>query len=161
LVVLGGCAGPGPVVDRRPEAVVAAVRGESVRGLPVGAEWRELEGSFSEDFRAAVAAARKVQERQRAEHPDEKPDWIEGDFFGSLFEGPDWHRVGGAVVDGEGRAEVSVACSHSEGGSTVRWSDKFILVREAGAWRIDDVEFGGTWDFAAKGSLKEALRAGD
>jgi hypothetical protein len=152
-----GYAMPGAKPPEAPEAVVAAVYVRSLRGLPTGREWQELKPRLSQDFVAAIARAQALQAREIAENPGEKPSWIEGDFFSSLFEGPDSHKIGPALVHGE-RAEVPVACSHSEGGATIRWSDRFLLVREGGRWRIDDVMFGGTWDFASKGSLKAALR---
>jgi len=154
LLLLGGCALP---EAEAPGAVVAAVYARGVRGLPSGRVWEDLEARFSTDFAAAIGHAQSVQAREIAEHPDEKPSWIEGDFFSSLFEGPESYVLGPAILRG-GRAEVPVWCSHSAGGVTTRWSDKFLLVREGGTWRIDDVVRGGTWDFASKGSLKASLR---
>jgi hypothetical protein len=39
----------------------------------------------------------------------------------------------------------------------VEWTDTVRLVREDGAWRIDDVAYGGQWDFANTGTLRESL----
>jgi hypothetical protein len=148
-----------PPAEGPPEAVVERILRSGARGLPTGPTWETLEPLLSADFALVIRRAQEVQARFRREFPEDKPPWIEGDFFSSLFEGPTGFTVGKPALEGAGtRARVPVAMEHAADGTTTRWTDTFLLVRERGAWRLDDVEFGGTWDFAARGSLKDALR---
>ena len=50
---------------------------------------------------------------------------------------------------------------HSDDGRSepVRWKDDVLMLCEAGKWRIDDVAYGGDWDFSMKGRLREGLEA--
>ena len=38
------------------------------------------------------------------------------------------------------------------------WTDTVFLVNTPAGWRVDDIAFGGTWDFGNKGSLSETLK---
>jgi hypothetical protein len=150
-----------PKVDHgNPETVARVFYSElrrlGVSGLPGEEDWAHLKPFCSETLGAALDLAVKEQIEFMRKNPDEKPPWIEGDLFSSLFEGPKQFVVGGAVIKGE-TAEVPVECTHTEGGETVKWSDTLLLVKEGGKWLIDDVSYGGTWDFANSGTLKEAL----
>jgi hypothetical protein len=150
-----------PAVDHgNPETVARVFYSElrrlGVSGLPGEEPWALLKPFCSETLGAALELAVKEQVEFIRKNPDEKPPWIEGDLFSSLFEGPKQFQVGPAVIHGES-AEVPVECSHTEGGETVKWRDTLILVKEGGKWLIDDVSYGGTWDFANSGTLKDAL----
>lgn len=127
-----------------------------VSGLPDEAAWAKLQGFCSESLRVALDRAVKEQAEFMRKFPDEKPPWIEGDLFSSLFEGPRQFQVGKAKVQGE-IAEVPVECSYTEGGETTKWTDVLILSKTGNAWLIDDVRYGGEWDFANSGTLKDAL----
>lgn len=150
-----------PKVDHgNPETVARVFYSElrrlGVSGLPREEDWAVLKPFCSKTLAAALDLAVKEQVEFMRNNPDEKPPWIEGDLFSSLFEGPKQFVVGAAVIKGE-TAEVPVECSHTEGGETVKWSDTLLLAREGGKWLVDDVSYGGTWDFANSGTLKEAL----
>ncbi len=150
-----------PAVDHgNPEAVArvfyAELRRLGVFGLPREADWAVLKSFCSETLGAALDRAVAEQAEFIRKNPDEKPPWIDGDLFSSLFEGPKQFQVGEAVTKGES-AEVPVECSHTEGGETVKWRDTLLLVKKGGKWLIDDVSYGGIWDFSNSGTLKEAL----
>jgi len=150
-----------PAVDHgNPETVARVFYSElrrlGVSGLPGEEDWAHLKPFCSETLGAALDLAVKEQIEFMRKNPDEKPPWIEGDLFSSLFEGPKQFVVGAAVIKGE-TADVTVECSHTEGGETVKWIDTLILVKEGGKWLVDDVSYGGTWDFANSGTLKDAL----
>ena len=158
---VGRLSAEGPAVDHGDPTAVARVfyselRRLGVSGLPGEQAWMKLKPFCSESLGGLLELAVKEQVEFIERHPDEKPPWIEGDLFSSLFEGPRQFSTGAAKISGE-TAEVVVECSHTEGGDTVKWSDVLLLVREGGKWLIDDVSYGGTWDFANSGTLKEAL----
>lgn len=157
----------GPVYSAEPEVdfgnpeTVARVfyselRRLGVSGLPGEEVWEKLKPFCSESLATALERAVKEQADFIRRNPDEKPPWIEGDLFSSLFEGPRQFQVGMPKVAG-GNAEVPVDCSHTEGGDTVKWTDTLLLTEVEGRWLIDDVRYGGEWDFANSGTLKEAL----
>jgi hypothetical protein len=150
-----------PAVDHgNPETVARVFYSElrrlGVLGLPGEADWAVLKSFCSETLGAALDRAVAEQAEFIRKNPGEKPPWIDGDLFSSLFEGPKQFQVGEAVTKGES-AEVPVECSHTEGGETVKWRDTLLLVKKGGKWLIDDVSYGGIWDFSNSGTLKEAL----
>lgn len=127
-----------------------------VSGLPTGESWPVLAPLMTDELVAAIERARAEQAEYIKNFPGEKPPWIEGDLFSSLFEGPKTFTVLAAKVTGD-RAEVPVSCVRTEGGDTAKWSDTFFLIKTEKGWLIDDVRYDGEWDFANTGTLKEAL----
>ncbi len=132
------------------------LRRHRVTGLPEGEAWTELVPFFTTPLAAALERARKEQVEFQRQHPDEKPPWIEGDLFSSLFEGPKGFAIGAALMKGD-TAEVPVFCEYTEGGRTTKWLDFLLLKKTAQGWRLDDIRYGGEWDFANTGTLQEAL----
>lgn len=129
-----------------------------VRGLPDSAQRKVLWPLLSEDLRRMFDIAKQEQERFIKENPEEKPPWIEGDLFSSLFEGASAFRVGPATVHG-GRTEVAIYLAYREGGDTVRWTDTLILTRTKDGWLVWDIIFNGDWPFKSGESLRGVLRA--
>jgi len=128
-----------------------------VRGLPQDQDWKTLKPLVTPKLASAVETAQQVQATFAKEHADEKPPWIEGDLFGSLFEGPQNRAVGDAHVKKD-RAEVPVQLTYSDSGETVQWTDTFLALKSSRGWLIDDIRYGGTWDFAMRGTLTGALK---
>jgi hypothetical protein len=54
---------------------------------------------------------------------------------------------------------ITLRMTYRGGASPVEWSDVVILVPEHGRFVIDDVRYGGEWDFANTGSLRTGLVA--
>lgn len=128
-------------------------------GLPSQEAMSKLKPIFSQRLTAAIEHARFVQHEFIRIHPGDKPPYIEGSLFGSLFEG--FTAVEGVTTKvGSAPATISVALVYDDGNNApVRWSDDVLLLCEQGKWRIDDVEYGGDWDFSTKGRLREGLEA--
>ena len=42
--------------------------------------------------------------------------------------------------------------------SPVTWTDTLLLKKQNGAWRVDDIVYGGSWDFGPKGRLTDILK---
>ena len=128
-------------------------------GLPSAQSMTRLEPLLTASLRGAVEKARVRQRAFIAAHPDEKPDFIEGSLFTSLFEGPSALESATATATGDG-AVVEVGFVRAESGAQAfRWKDQALLRCEQGRWRLDDVRYGGDWDFASKGQLKQALES--
>ena len=137
----------------------ARIMADAVRGLPSKENMSTLAPLMTASMRAAVEKARVRQQAFMAAHPDEKPDFIEGSLFTSLFEGPTAVESASAVANDNG-AVVEVGFVYAQAGAeTFRWKDQALLRCEQGRWRLDDVRYGGDWDFASKGQLKQALES--
>jgi hypothetical protein len=144
----------------RPEDAVAglyrALATAQVRGAPSAAQLRLIAPYLSEDLRIGLRAARELQERERARSPDEKPPFADGDLFTSLFEGPTRFEI---VADtaSAGRHLLAVRFTYDGASPPVSWQDVAVVESEDGRWVVSDVRYGGGWDFAAQGSLRQAL----
>ncbi len=87
------------------------------------------------------------------------PPLVEGDLFTSLFEGAQAFGVEGCTHSAAATTCVAgLRYTDASDKKTTRWTDKVYLVRNAGRWVVDDIEFGGNWQFMHKGRLKELLR---
>jgi len=151
-----------PVDPDSPEATVKAFYEicieEKITGLPTDSQFEELRPLISESLANLLADARMEQAEFSREYPDEKPPWVEGDLFTSLFEGPTRFTAGKGVIHGK-RATVTVAfADESAGEKPFEWKDDVLLVmNDDEDWVIDDIVYRGTWDFASKGKLSDAL----
>jgi hypothetical protein len=111
---------------------------------------------LTRDLVAALTRAGAERDRAMAAEPGEKPPFVEGELFGSLFEG--YTRVQPLTVATEGdHARVPVCLAYADASGRTEWTDTVVLRKEDGAWRIDDVVYGGQWDFANSGTLRDAL----
>jgi hypothetical protein len=155
-----------PVDPDSPEATVNAFYEicieEKITGLPTDRQFEELRPLISESLANLLADARMEQAEFARENPYEKPPWIEGDLFSSLFEGPTRFTAGDAVIRGK-RATVTVSFADDGAGETpFEWQDDVLLVLTGdGDWVIDDIAYRGAWDFASKGTLSESLSPAD
>jgi hypothetical protein len=156
-VTLQGCRSRG-----RPEDAVAGLyrtlATQQVRGAPSGAQLESIAPYLGEDLREGLRAARELQESERARSPGEKPPFVDGDLFSSLFEGPTRFEVVGDTAS-EGRHHLAVRFTYDGASPPVSWQDVAVVELEHGRWVVTDVRYGGDWDFAAKGSLRQSLAA--
>ena len=154
-VTLQGCDSRG-----RPKDAVAglyqALATAQVRGAPSGAQLETIAPYLSDDLRAGLHAARELQESERARAPGEKPPFVDGDLFSSLFEGPSRFEIVGDTRS-ENRHLVAVRFTYDGASPPVTWQDVAVVEFEQGRWVVSDVRYGGDWDFAAKGTLRQAL----
>lgn len=132
------------------------VQVEKIDGLPEGKAWKKLEPLVTPELAKSVRVAQKYQKDFMKENPGEKPPWVEGDLFGSLFEGAQKREPGVPKVNGN-VAEVPVKMAYSDRGQTVKWTDILILKRVSRGWLVDNLRYGGKWPFAPKGNLITVL----
>jgi hypothetical protein len=134
-----------------------------IRGLPDDTQMRALAPLLSDELRQSMEAARSWQkgeiERMQREGSTDKPPFIEGDLFGSLFEGTQSTRAV-AVSEADGRILVTLDRSYGNDVDRVQWQDLAVLVRVDAGFRLDDIEYGGDWAFqAGTGTLRNTLKA--
>ena len=89
----------------------------------------------------------------------ESPPLIEGDPFSSLFEGATGYEVGKCEGDSKEQQCVVDLVYDDKSAKPTKWQDTADVVMTDKGWRVDDIEFGGSWDFANKGRLTELLKA--
>jgi hypothetical protein len=87
------------------------------------------------------------------------PQLVQGDLFTSLFEGAQAFSVQFCTRNTAATTcTVELRYGEAADASATRWSDRVYLLRSAGRWVVDDIEFGGNWQFMHKGRLQEMLR---
>jgi hypothetical protein len=129
-------------------------------GVPGAKERGQLRRLLSSELDQLLAKAAEAEARYAKKTNGESPPLVEGDLFSSLFEGASAFRV--ASCDGAAEtASCRVALRYVDPAAKedeVNWQDRVFLLRQAGAWVVDDIEYGGTWDFGNHGRLKAALQ---
>ena len=159
LLVLSACArqsadSPGAVAERFYDFYLAQ---KMNNGLPSIEQCRQMAPLLSRGLQDAIGRARREQDKYRTEHPGDKPPWVEGDLFSSLFEGATAYEIGPVDLK-EDHADVAVTLHFEDAGNrSVSWTDRLVLVRENEHWVVEDLEYGGNWDFANHGSLRQSL----
>lgn len=131
-----------------------------VSGLPKGKAWSNLKPYLTPKLINCFQEARRAQENFMKKNPGEKPPWIEGDLFSSLFEGPQKFTTGSSIIK-DNHAEVPMHLSSKQGDTVTRWTDTLLLRQVNGRWLIEDICYGGNWAFAPKGLLSEMLKDDD
>jgi len=162
-----------PLPAAAPERVVAdlytALAAQRPSGAPTDAQRAVLAPLLSAELTGLLQRADAARSAARAAAPSEKTPFTDGDLFSSLFQGPTGFAVGapvsGAYVPGGRLGDVRVPVTLTRaadpaGGKATTWTDTVLLREENGRFVVADIAFGGDWDFANKGSMISALRAG-
>lgn len=131
-----------------------------VSGLPSDEVMRTFAPLLTPEIITLLGAARVEQKEFRQKNPGEKPPWIEGALFSSLFEGVSAYRLGDVLVSGD-KASIPVYWEYTQDGETSRWIDVVTLVRSGDIWQIADIFFAAPWDFRPGPSLRAVLSAQD
>ena len=127
-----------------------------ILGLPNSEQMKARTPLITPDLNDLFEAARKTQAQFIKDHPDEKPPWADGDLFTSLFEGAQSFKLGRPTANGD-RVEIPVQLAYHQGGSTTRWSDVIVLVRDKNRWLVSDILLKGEWAFKSGDSLRKNL----
>lgn len=131
-------------------------------GIPDAATRAKLESVISPALDRLLIDASDAESHFAVATKHMAPPLIEGDLFTSNFEGASTWRVQSCRVAGDA-ARCPVALGYrgdtAKDAKTVTWTDTLLLVRTAAGWRVDDIAYGGTWDFGNKGRLTQTLRS--
>jgi hypothetical protein len=171
LLTAGGfaCSPPPATADATTpvRALFAALDSAPVFGAPTDADLQRLAPYLSADLMERLRQARALRDAAATAFPGEKPPFADGSLFTSLFEGPTSFAVGldsllrdpkGVVPDDYADHLVTVRFTHASPGDTARWEDRVLVTRSGNRWVVADIRYGGSWDFAAQGSLMGILR---
>jgi hypothetical protein len=128
-------------------------------GAPSPQQLKVVAPYLSQHLQALLERAWHQREQDLRASPDEKPAFAEGDLFTSLFEGPTSFQV----LNTESLAHeyaVTVRFDRQSGKERSTWNDIVRVASMQGKLVIVDVEYGGKWDFAPKGTLVAVLEDG-
>lgn len=96
-----------------------------------------------------------------AKHNKDSPPLVEGDAFSPNFEGITSFKVGACdPVKKTCALKGHYADAHPRPqDKPVDWTDTVYLVKTPSGWRVDDIAFGGNWDFGNHGKLTDMLKS--
>lgn len=152
-----------PPVPSTPQATVEAFYTLYLRykvmGIPGGAMRANFKDVITPALDNALARADTAEASYAAATHNEVPPLFEGDLFSSLFEGATGYTLKDCAVEGAtARCEVNLTYKDKIKAMTTTWTDTLLLVDTATlGWRIDDITYGGQWDFGNKGRLTKVL----
>ena len=117
---------------------------------------------ISASLNGLLADGEAAQDKFFAANKD-SPPLIEGDLFTSNFEGATAVKIGACAGDGKtGHCAIALTYDPGKTGNpkdtVLRWTDTAYLVNENGGWRVDDIGYGGSWDFGNKGRMRDTLK---
>jgi hypothetical protein len=155
LFATAGIAG----ADSTPTAVVQQFYEKYIKlspaGLPTAAQQKELAPHLSRRLLKLMDGARAYRDQEAKAHPDEKPPFVDGCLFASLFEGPKSFKVGTTVAEGSA-SRIKV---HFTADEAVAWDDEVVVIKEDGRYVIDDVLLSGIGQFNPPGRLSTHLQS--
>ena len=135
---------------------------EKSGGVPEGDFRTRLRPVVSPALDSLFAQAAEAERRHTERTNNSEPPYLQGDIFSSLFEGATGYEIGKCETDAAALT-ATVVCdvmlAHEAGDEPVQWTDRVVLVSDNGRWMVDDIRYGGDWDFASKGSLQPTLKA--
>jgi len=128
-------------------------------GLPGPRQRARLRPLLTVRLNVMLVRADEAEARHAWRTHGHAPPLIEGDVFTSMFEGAGSYQIQRCRI-AETRAICQVALGYDQPGARpAHWHDQVVLKRTRSGWRVDDVVYGGTWQFGAKGRLTDTLRA--
>ncbi len=161
LAIVTSCARPAPQ-GPGPEATVKGFYGAYVAihpmGVPEEVQLSKLKAYLTPSLASLLRDADAAETAYRKRTNNEVPPLVEGDLFTSMFEGASAFEVLPAHVDGD-RAECKVELTYKDADPkyNVTWKDEIFLVKGPSGWLIDDIGYGGDWQFMHKGRLRGLL----
>ena len=129
-----------------------------IEGLPSDKQLNLLAPFLSQDLRRLFQIAKSKQAKYIKGHPGDKPPWIEGDLFSSMFEGSHGYRVGTPIIRDK-RAAVPIRLFYREGKDITRWTDTLVMMLTDKGWVVSDLLYKATWEFKTGNSLRGVLKA--
>tara|TARA_R110002110_G_scaffold53742_4_gene154788 strand:+ start:333 stop:875 length:543 start_codon:yes stop_codon:yes gene_type:complete len=135
------------------------------RGIPEVAVRARFEPLVTPELLSKLAQAQAVEKKHFIATKNQEPPLFQGDPFSSLFEGATSYKLGQCVTEGaRSYCDIDLTYAEPTDNKPTTWTDKLILVKRVGGWKVDDISFGATWDFGQHGTLRgtlgDVIRAG-
>lgn len=130
-------------------------------GIPDAAGRAKYAPYISQGLNALLVQAHAAEEKFARANKD-VPPLIEGDLFTSNFEGATAYKIGACSGDAKaGHCAVQLTYNPGQTGNPkdkpFTWTDTAYLVNGAEGWKLDDIGYGGNWDFGNKGRMRQTL----
>lgn len=126
-------------------------------GIPDAANRARLQPYLSPALNKLLADGAAAQARFSAKVKD-APPLLEGDLFSSLFEGATQSKLQPCAIDAN-QARCPVVFAHASAtAKAMNWTDTLILVNTPSGWRVDDIAYGGGFQFGNTGRLSDTLK---
>jgi hypothetical protein len=137
-----------------------SVKSIHIEGMPPAKVRAKLTPYITPALDKLLADGDKAEDIHAKKTKNEEPPLVEGDLFSSTFEGVTTYKVGACDVKGDAATcPVALTYKDTQDKSTSKWTDKLLLLRANGEWRVDDIAYGATWDFGNKGKMTDTLKA--
>ncbi len=126
-------------------------------GIPNAADRAKYASFISAPLDKLLADGNAAEVKFNKENKD-SPPLIEGDLFTSMLEGATSYKVGACKLNGA-KASCAVDFVYDDHKDTpTRWTDTVYLTKSNAGWRVDDIGYGGSWEYANKGRLSATVR---
>lgn len=162
LPVVGEEIKPAPAGEAFREAAgrcLRALRAEPIQGVPNEEQQRRIAPHISPGLMTAFRQAAIIRDREAAADPDEKPSFVEGDFFSSLTEGATSWKLGESDTPPGVLPSIEILHGYKDQqGNSENWVDKYVFLPHNGTWILEDILMGGEW--ASGGTLRSSLPGG-
>lgn len=138
------------------------VLSERQGGVPDMEMRTRLRPVISPELDRLLGQAAEAERRHTIRTNNSEPPYLQGDIFSSLFEGATAYKPGACTTESDETLACTVLLSHESEGEVFEWEDRVLLTlsaNDAGTFLVDDIAYGGDWDFASRGTLKASLRA--
>jgi hypothetical protein len=129
-----------------------------VMDVPNAKERTRLRPLITPALDALLADADKAEAAYAKKTRNESPPLYEGDLFSSLVEGATGYKVGACEGDPARTVCTIELRSVDDTQHETRWKDRLVLARGDHGWKIDDLDYGGDWEFGPHGTLRQVLQ---
>lgn len=167
-LLLSTAAGCRPSAPSSPSETAAQfytlLDGLGVSGVPDSLALDAVQPYLDSTLVGLLVEARHQRDSVARLVPREKPPFIDGDLFSSLFEGNTSFGIRRVSTRGDTTFAV-MAFTNAMQPPTVKWTDTLVILPRPSAkpnspqFVIADLRYGTGWDFGNRGSLVRNLRA--
>ena len=130
-------------------------------GVPDTKQRSKYEQFISPELDTLLSDGDAAEALYAKRNPD-SPPMVEGDLFSPNFEGISFFKIGHcAEIKSSVKCKVELRYVDPHPppqDKPIQWVDTVTLVETASGWRVDDIAYGGTWDFGNHGTLKGLLK---
>jgi hypothetical protein len=129
---------------------------QRVDGIPDAKARAKFAPVISDRLNGLIVEARGIEEKFTNAYKD-SPPFVEGDLFTSNYEGATAYKIGACAGDEKG-GHCAVTLTYDDAhNKPVHWMDTAYVVNTPTGWKLDDIGFGGDWDFSNKGKVSQTL----
>jgi hypothetical protein len=128
-------------------------------GIPDGPTRAKFAPFVSPGLDQLFADGEGAEARYAKATKNQSPPLVEGDPFTPNFEGATSYKIGACTSDAAGGHCAVTLTYDDRKDKPLVWTDTVALVRTPGGLRVDDIAYGGSWDFGNKGHLTGLLKS--